>query len=108
MGFEINPYDWCLVNKTIDGNQCTILWHVDNLKISHADPEVVTSVIKLLKAKFGKEAPLTIMRGKVHNYLGMTLDYSIDGKVQIKMIDNINNMVKDLPADMDGESATPF
>jgi Reverse transcriptase (RNA-dependent DNA polymerase) len=107
MGFKINPYDWCVANKTIDGNQCTVLWHVDDLKISHVDPNVVTSVIKQLEAEFGKEAPLTIMRGKVHDYLGMTLDYSLDDKVQIKMFDYIDNMVKDLPADMDGESATP-
>ena len=24
-GFEINPYDWCVANKTINGKQCTIL-----------------------------------------------------------------------------------
>jgi hypothetical protein len=23
--FEINPYNWCVANKTIDGKQCTIL-----------------------------------------------------------------------------------
>jgi hypothetical protein len=67
MGFEINPYDWCVANKTIDGKQCTILWHVDNLKISHVNPKVVTSVIKQLEAEFGKEAPLTITRGKTHD-----------------------------------------
>jgi hypothetical protein len=39
-GFESNPYDWCVANKTINGKQCTILWHVDDLKISHEDPEV--------------------------------------------------------------------
>jgi hypothetical protein len=60
-----------------------------------------------LENEFGKEAPLTIMRRKVHNYLGMTLDYSIWGKVQIKMNDFIDNMLAGLPADMDGESATP-
>jgi hypothetical protein len=27
-GFKISPYDWCVANKTIDGKQCTILWHV--------------------------------------------------------------------------------
>ena len=32
MGFEINPYDWCVANKDIDGKQCTIVWHVDYLK----------------------------------------------------------------------------
>jgi hypothetical protein len=106
MGSEINPYDWCVANKTINGKQCTILWHVDNLKISHVDPTVVTDIIEQLQVEFGKEAPLTVMRGKTHNYLGMTLDYSINGKVQIKMIDYIENMLAELPGDMDGESAT--
>ena len=43
-GFEINPYDPCVANKMIDGKQCTILWHVDDLKISHVDPGVVTTI----------------------------------------------------------------
>jgi hypothetical protein len=29
-GFKINPYDWCVANKIIDGRQCTVLWHVDD------------------------------------------------------------------------------
>jgi hypothetical protein len=33
-GFEINPYDFCVANKVIAGKQCTIIWHVDNLKRS--------------------------------------------------------------------------
>jgi hypothetical protein len=41
-GFEINPYDWCVANKMMNGKQCTILWHVDDLKISHVDPNAVT------------------------------------------------------------------
>jgi len=53
------------------------------------------------------EAPLTVTRGKVHRYLGMTLDYNIDGKVQIKMIDYIDGMLASLPESMDGELATP-
>ena len=35
MGFEINSYDMCVVNKIIDGSQCTIVWYVDDIKISH-------------------------------------------------------------------------
>lgn len=106
-GFVINPYDWCVANKTINGEQCTIVWHVDDLKISHVDPAVVTGVIELLQGEFAKEAPLTITRAKVHEYLGMTIDYSIDGKVQIKMIDYIEETLNELPEDMSGESATP-
>jgi hypothetical protein len=62
LGFVINPYDWCVANKTIDGHQCTILWHVDNLKISHMDAKVNTNIIKLIDDEFGKEAPLTHQR----------------------------------------------
>ena len=35
MGFEINPYDPCVANKMVNGNQMTICWHVENLKVSH-------------------------------------------------------------------------
>jgi hypothetical protein len=27
-GFEPNPYDSCVMNKMVDGKQCTVLWHV--------------------------------------------------------------------------------
>jgi hypothetical protein len=47
-GFEINPWGWCMANKTINGKHCTILWHMDDLKISHVDAKAVTKVIKLL------------------------------------------------------------
>ena len=106
-GFEINPYDWCVANKTIEGKQCTILWHVDDLKISHVNPDVVTQVIQQLEKEFGVEAPLTKTRGKVHEYLGMTLDYSTPGTVQFSMINYIKGMLEELPDDMAGEAATP-
>jgi hypothetical protein len=48
----------------IDGKQCTALWHVDDFKISHEDPKVVDSVLGLLETRYGKEAPLTVTRGK--------------------------------------------
>ena len=88
-GFTLNPYDSCVANKNIDGQQCTIIWHVDDLKISHIDPNVVTDVIKLIESEFGKEAPLTIRRGKVHDYLGMKINFSIPGKVQFTMEDYV-------------------
>jgi len=103
-GFAANPYDSCVVNN---GAQCTILWHVDDLKISHVNPDVVTEVIKLLEAEYGKGAPLSIKRSKIHNYLGMTLDYSMPGKVKFLMLDYIDNMLAELPDDMLGESPTP-
>ena len=32
--FVINPYDCCTANRMVDGKQQTILWHVDDCKIS--------------------------------------------------------------------------
>ncbi len=106
-GFELNPYDTCVANEMINGSQCTILWHVDDLKRSHIDPSVVTSIIKLLKSEFGKEVSLTKARGKVHDYLGMTIDFSLPGKVKFIIFDYIKGMLDELPADMDGTVISP-
>ena len=59
-GFTINPYDWCVANKLVLRSQCTIIWHIDDLKISHADPTAVEEVIDLLCDEFGQEGPLTV------------------------------------------------
>ena len=64
-GFILNPYDKCMADKNIEGKQCTILWHVDNLKISHVDKDVVEDILNKLNEKFGQESPLTTSRGKV-------------------------------------------
>ena len=106
-GFVANPYDSCVMNKVVNGKQCTILWHVDDLKISHVDGSVNESVLESLNTRYGKETPLTVTRGNLHDYLGMTLDYSVDGKVAIQMQDYIENMLEDVPRDMDGSAVTP-
>ena len=37
MGFEVNPYNPCVTNKTVNESQMTVTWHVDDLKISNVD-----------------------------------------------------------------------
>ena len=106
-GFVMNPYDVCCMNKEINGKQCTIVWHVDDLKISHVDSEVVTSIIELIEKEFAKHKPLTVQRGLLHDYLGMTIDFSIIGKVMITMIDFIEKMLEEIPEDMNGEKKSP-
>ena len=77
------------------------------LKISHFSVRVIEDILEKLSERFGKEDPLTITRGKVHDYLGMTFDYSTTGKVAITMQDYIERMLDDLPQDMNGTAATP-
>ena len=108
-GFIVNPYDWCIVNKNINGSQCTIVWHVDDMKISHKDSAVVDDVIAYLKNNFEKIGKMTVNRGKVHDYLGMTLDFSEPGKFIINMepyLDEILDDLKDIEL-FQGEATTP-
>ena len=48
-GFTIKLYDPCVANKMVNGNQLTVMWHMDDLKISHVDGKVVTGLIEYLQ-----------------------------------------------------------
>ena len=48
-GFIINPYDTCVVNIIVNGNQKTITWHVDDLKILHVDADELKKIIYWMK-----------------------------------------------------------
>ena len=52
-----------MANKVVNGQQLTVVWHVDDLKISHKEVAVVDAFIAQLEVEFGKEAPLTKSRG---------------------------------------------
>ena len=65
-------------------------------------------IISKLEAEFGKETPLTVHRRKVHNYLGMIIDFSEPGKVIFSMNDCIDRMLKEAPEDlMKGSCSSP-
>ena len=84
------------MNKTIDNKKCTILWNIDDLKTSYVDPDVIYSVLADIDAEYGNIAKMTITRGKVHKYLGTTIDYSSPGKLILSMIDYIGNIIDDI------------
>jgi hypothetical protein len=65
LGFDQNPYDWCVVNKVIDDKQCTIVWYVNDPKISHEDPAVVGKCIDLIRQEFGSKMDLPVRRGTI-------------------------------------------
>ena len=97
MGFIRNVYDGYVANNDIDDSQCTIIWHIDDLKISHLNEKVVTSIINQISERYGGIMPLSISRGKVHDYLGMTFDYSTVGEVKITMYQYINGVIDNAP-----------
>jgi hypothetical protein len=100
-------------NKIINGKQCIIVWHVDDLKISHVDWKVVTTILNLLDGKYGQEivggkrVPLTITHGAAHDYLGMTLHYSEDGADKIDMREYLRKILGEMPKSMEGTATSP-
>jgi hypothetical protein len=76
IGFKLNHYGTCVVNKAVDKKQCTVAWYVDDNKISHVNPKVVTGVVNKIEECFGK---MTVTRGKQHVFLGMNIVYLDNG-----------------------------
>ena len=106
-GFMMNPYDSCVANKEIDGQQCTITWHVDDLKISHVDEHVVRSIIHKIQDNFGQHSELSMHIANRHDYLGMILDFTTPGTLEIDMSDYIQVILQDTPMSLRGTSAVP-
>ena len=94
-------------STTINGSQMTEVWHVDDLKVSHVDAMEVGKFIRQMEETFGKDTPLSVSRGKTHEYLGMSLDFHSKGEVRIDMEHYIDMMLRDAPQEMDGTSNTP-
>ena len=98
IGFVFNPYDPCVANKTIEGEQMTICFHVDDCKISHRSKKCVDEMIAWLRKEYESifedgSGKMTVSRGKVHDYLGMKLDYSTEGQVKISMFAYIDEII---------------
>jgi hypothetical protein len=108
LGFEINPYDPCVANKTIKDKQMTICWHVDDLFIGHEDPAVVSHFLTWLAKRYDTEdKKLNVVRGPKHDYLGMNLDFSTKGTVNIEMTPYINKIITVFPEKITGVQSTP-
>ena len=59
--------------------------------------KVLTTIIDLILSVYVRESLLTVTRGKVHEYLGMTIDFSEKGKVKFTRYEYIKDMLKDIP-----------
>ncbi len=96
--FIMNPYDPCVWNKIINGKQCTICFHVDDCKISHVSAEVLDNIIAWLCEEYENvftdgSSKMKVARGKVHKYLGMTLDFTIKNVIKVTMIEYVNEII---------------
>ena len=49
----------------INGKQCTIVWYIDDNKLSHIDPNIVTEVLEETKKHF---VELVMSRGEENDF----------------------------------------
>mmetsp|Transcript_13911 Transcript_13911/g.26194 ORF Transcript_13911/g.26194 Transcript_13911/m.26194 type:complete len:735 (+) Transcript_13911:3-2207(+) len=104
LGFVVNPYDQCVANATINGSTCTICWYVDDNKISHIDPAVVTDIIGKIEAKFGK---MKVSRGKEHDFLGMKIKFNENRTVSIDMCEYVKGAIDGFSEAITKSASTP-
>ena len=102
MGFTPNPYDTCVFNRMSNDKQCTACVHVDDIKITCADPMGVEDTVQALTNRY---KTITVKRGMIHSYLGMTFDYTVPGKVRITMSKYVNDLLEEYQ--VTGSAATP-
>ena len=105
LGFKLNPYDSCVANANIAGSQCTIVWYVDDNKISHVDPSVVSGIIAHIEKHFGT---MTVTRGDEHEFLGMRIKFDREsGTVEINMASYLRDAIQESGLDIRRHAATP-
>ena len=116
-GYEQNPYDPCTFNKTVNGEQLTIKFHVGDLRCSHMEQKVLNDLVKDLNNVFlTSKKELTETKGDIHEYLGLAIDFSGKynsnepnkfGKVVFTMFDYIEDIVASAQPDMRGIAPDP-
>jgi hypothetical protein len=94
----MNPYDPYVWNRQIHGKQCTICFHIDDCKILHVSGKVLDHIIGWLHRDFESvfedgSRKLKEHQGKVHTYLGMTLDFSTKYQFKILMVEFVKELI---------------
>ena len=80
------------------------MWYVDDNKISHVNPNVVTNVIQKIEGKFGK---MSNTRGKEHEFIGMNLKFTDDRKVKVSMKKHVLKAINSFHDDITRDASTP-
>jgi hypothetical protein len=107
IGFEFNPYDPCVANRTMAELQHTVRFHVDDLMSSHLHSKVNDEFEEWLNEMYGKHGAVKCTRGHRHDYLGMTFDFSVPGKVTIDMRDYVDGMLEDCLMQLGPKDVSP-
>ena len=102
IGFKPNAKDPCVLNKVYMEKQLTVCLYVDDFLCTCVDE----AGLKWLQEELLKEyKEVNANFGRVHSYIGMLFDWSIDGRVSVSMSGYITDILSSLK--VIGTRATP-
>jgi hypothetical protein len=76
--------------------------------VSHKDKKTVDDFIEWVVKTYRTIGQVKVTRGNVHKYLGMKLNYEVEGQVPCNMTSYVQVMIKDFLQQLDGESKIPW
>ena len=97
IGFELNIYDPCVANRIKVGKKHTVRFHVNDIMSCHVNPKVNDKFKEWMNRNNVKHVKEKSNRGKVHEYPGVTFDFTEKSKVKIKMDNYVERMINELP-----------
>jgi hypothetical protein len=102
----VNPYDPCVANlESPRGKQLTVIWHVDNLMAMCEEDFELTKFLCYLAKIYGTK--LAMHTGCEHDFLGMDMEFTSKGTLQVSMITYLKNVITGFPEMITRKVATP-
>ena len=89
----------CVANQMKYRNQQTVTWNVNDLKYSHMNPKVNEKFAEWCKETYGSDdlGHVEVVRGKIHDYLGMIIYFTQKGVSNIDMKYYIKGELEEIP-----------
>lgn len=96
----MNPYDLCVCNNQVSNKKISLIYHIDDLMLSHVMAQVVTLFIKKSEREYWQHDKLTVTCGFVHKYLGMTIDFRMKQASAMSLYNFVKKLYILLPNSM--------
>ena len=90
--YQVSPYDLCVFSKVYKGEEVTVIIRVNDLLGTCVLSEALEDLYEVLIKKCEKAK---VIRGKIHPYLGMIMNFLHHGVVTIANPGYISDLVKE-------------
>ena len=97
IGFVCNAYDKCIFHKKKGGTLFAVLTvYVVDIMLMTSTENVLDSILNDIKRNL---PDVVIHHGRIHNYIGMILNFTITSQVSVSMNQFVNDLLDDFNFD---------